>query len=62
MKFEAENPTLVKIIGASVAGVLFVGSTLIKEPGAAHALFGAATFILGVIGVQLGAKGGSNAS
>lgn len=57
MKFESENPTLVKILGACVAAVMIVGSTfIVGNPVAEHSLFGVATFILGAIGIQVGGK------
>ena len=58
MKWETENPTLVKIIGGCTAAVIFVGSTFFvaSQPMVGHALFGVATFILGAVGVTLGQK------
>lgn len=57
MHWETENPTLVKVIGASVAAVMFVGSTLV--PGgslAAHGLELIAGMVLGAVGLQIGNK------
>jgi len=61
MKFESENPTLVKIIGASVAALIFVGSTLIVgHPVASQGLMAIATFLLGSVGVTVGGKSGQS--
>ena len=57
MKWETENPTLVKIFGASIAAIMFVGSTLV--PGgslAAHGLELVAGMVLGAVGLQIGGK------
>lgn len=57
MKWETENPTLVKIIGACVAAVMFVGSTLVPATTmAAHGLELLAGMVLGAVGLQIGRK------
>lgn len=58
MNFEVENPTLVKIIGASVAAVMFVGAALLmsKSVEAGEGLMMLAGTVLGAVGVQVKGK------
>ncbi len=57
MKWETENPTLVKILGACVAAVMFVGSTLVPAGSlGAHGLELLAGVVLGTVGLQIGRK------
>lgn len=61
MKFETENPMLVKIIGASLAAVIFVGSTLVVgNPVVSQGLMAIATFLLGAAGVTVNGKSGQS--
>lgn len=57
MTWETEHPTLVKIIGACVSAVMFVGSTLVPTGTiAAHGLELAAGMVLGAVGLQIAGK------
>lgn len=57
MNWETEHPALVKVIGACVAAVMFVGSTLVPAGTlAAHGLELVAGMVLGAVGLQIGNK------
>ncbi len=61
MKLETADPKgekTLKIVGACVAAVMFVGSTFLMKdhPAVAEFVVGLAAFVCGVVGVQIGSK------